>query len=266
MNLCNDFSDSLVEEVLSDAACTFFGARKQLEDMMELFRSFVETLRENEAKVADQAGFLNYLLLGGKMAGDFYESLNVDSPEVLLESQFSGTPLTTEIPFAFTGRGEFTKLILWAYDDLQKIHDEYVNGKADDTPREKDTGKISVYYNLIVSMCDFINKKVYSINNDVPPSFVLQFAKKFNPGTENKEHITGGMSFCGDSCGINHNLAFRPVDLDSLHLKRYPELPKQDKVVSEITLFCKTHYSDHKDEIKKRISDLKERIRMNPKT
>ncbi|QTA93879.1 hypothetical protein [Desulfonema magnum] len=266
MNLYhNDFSDALVEEVLTDAACTFFGARKQMEEMIALFGSFVESLRENEAKVADRAGFLNYLLLGGHAARDFYKFLRVDSPDILLESQFSGAPLPTEIPFAFTKRGEFTKLVLGAYNDLQKVCDEYVNGKADETCCEKNIGKISVYYNLIVSMCDFINEKVRSMNCDMSPSSVLQFAKKFDPGAEKKACITGGMCFGGDECGINQRLAFQPVDLDSLDLKTYPELPKQDKVASEITLFCKTLYSCSKDEIKKRIFDLKEKIRMSPK-
>ncbi len=259
MNPFNDFSDTLAEEVLTDMADTFFGARKQLEDMIEIFQSLVEELREKEVEVAGRAGFLHYVLLRGKVAGDFYESIKVDSPQILLESKFSDKCLPYKIPFAFTDRGKFTKLVLWAYDALQNACDEYINGKYYDDPEEKGRKKLTIHYKLIKNMCKVINEKVYKVNTDVSPVCVLQYAKKFDPETMEKERIAGA-TFGGYACSIDEKLAYKTIDFDSLQLKKYPELPKEDKVNFEITLFCKKNYPKYKDEIKKLISDLEDRI------
>ena len=259
MSSDKDLSDSLVEEVLTDVAGTFFETRRHLEEMMDLLQSFVKTLREKEAEVASRAGFLHYLLLHGREAGDFYKSIKVNSTVILSESKFSDKTIPKKIPFALTARGKFIKLVLWAYDVLQKACDEYINGKYYDDPDEKGGKGITVHYKQIVTICELINEEVRKVNRDMSPAYTLQYAKKFNYETAEKEYITGG-TLAGYARSIDEKLAYQPIDFDSLQLKRYPELPTQDKVISEITSFCKRKYSSNKDEIKKLISDLKERI------
>ena len=153
MNSDKNFSNSLVEEILVDVADTFFATRRHLEEMMDMLQSFVKTLREKEAEVASRAGFLHYLLLHGREAGDFYKSIKVDSVAIVSESNFSNKAIPEKIPFAFTTRGKFIKLVLWAYDVLQKACDEYINGKYYDDPNEKMGKGITVHYNQIVIMC-----------------------------------------------------------------------------------------------------------------
>lgn len=252
----DNFYDPLVEEVLMDAAENFFGARRQLDGVITLFQSFVEALREKETDIAVRSGFLNYLLLDGSIAPDFYESIHINAPAFLLDSPFSDKTVPNETPFAFTVKGEYTRFVLQAYDDLQQICDEYTHGKPDDGNRLE---KNDAYYNLLVNMCDLINEKVCHVNTNMSPHSVLQFARRFDAETECKENATGGMIFCGD--GINEKLAYQPIDFDSLQLKKYPELPKQEQVASKITSFCKRSYSNHRNEIRQRVSDLKEKIR-----
>ncbi|MDM8552616.1 hypothetical protein QUF72_21210 [Desulfobacterales bacterium HSG2] len=252
----DNFYDPLVEEVLMDAAENFFGARRQLDGIIDLFQSFVEAVRKKEADIAVSAGFLNYLLLDGMIARDFYEAIHINSPAVLLEGQLSDKTVPDQTPFAFTVKGEFTRFVLQAYDDLQQACNEYIHGKPDDGSRLE---KNDAYYNLLMNMCDLINEKVRHVNTNMSPRSVLQFARRFDAEAEGKENIIGGMVFGGD--GINEKLAYHPIDFDSLQLKKYPELPKQEQVVSKITSFCKKSYSGNKNEIRQRVSDVKEKIR-----
>ncbi len=237
MALYGDFNDSLVEEALTDMANNFFGVRIELENMIELVHSFTETLREKETEVAARAGFLNYLLLNWQTADDFYKSVNIDCSENLLNSKLSDKTLPVTLPFALTARGEYIKLVLMAYEALQKVCDEYNNGKDSDYSEDKESGNMPVYYKMIVNMCNLVNDKVKSVNNHMAPKDALRYVKNFNPELMGKERIIGGIAF-GES-SLNQKLAFQPIGFNSLKLKKYPELPVLHRVSSEITL----HYS-----------------------
>ncbi|MDM8524395.1 hypothetical protein QUF80_13590 [Desulfococcaceae bacterium HSG8] len=258
MNPWNDFSETLAEEVLSDMAGTFFGARKEVEKMTELFQDFVEKFRAKQAETDVRAAFLNYLLLDEKSARSFYESLRVDAEELLSESRFPDN-MPGDIPFAFTAKGEYIGLVLREYDSLQKACHAYLNGESDEDILGRETEPEHVYYNLLVTMCDLINEKIHSVNNDMSPSGVLQYARKLVPGTRDKQRITGGITYGGDECGINQRLSFQPIDFASLQLKKYPELPGISQVNSRITSFCKKHYAEKKGDIKALIFELKEK-------
>ena len=260
MDLYNDFAEPLLEEVLSGMAENFFGTRRHLEDTKDLFFSFVETLREMEKNIAEKAGFLNYLLLDEKNAEDFYELIHTDYSYALFKDTFSDKVIPGELPFAFTIKGEFIQFVCRAYDALQKTCDEYNNGRDDNYKDPEDAKKISVNYNLIRNMCDLVNKEADKINNYMSPLMVLHCVKKFDPETIDKENITGSLFHGAYHSGLDKALCYEPIDFDSLHLKKYPELPKCRDISEELTLFCKKIYAEKKDEIRNRITDLKSKI------
>jgi|GEM_PF-594318 hypothetical protein len=265
MNLNNDFNEPLVEEFLTVMADNFFGKRRELEHLTEVFYSYVEMLRKREKEVRDKAGFLNYLLLDAKLSPDFYRSIHrsihLEVPEMPSEIKIPDEILTLKTCSAFTVKGEFVKFVLHAYDLLQKASDEYNNGKHDselaDEGEEAEKG--DVYYKLLVNMCNVINEKVKKVNTDMSASSVLQFVKKFDSASEQAENITGTM-FSKYDCNLDEKFAYCPIDFDSLRLKVFPELPRKIRVESEITAFCRSVYSDNKEDIKKRISALKAKI------
>ncbi|MCP4351607.1 MAG: hypothetical protein GY795_39585 [Desulfobacterales bacterium] len=255
MALHGDFNDSLVEETLTDMANNFFGTRIELENMIELFHSFAEALRKKETEVGARTGLLNYLLLNRQTTDDFYKSLSIECPENLLNSKLSDNTIIRSFPVALTAKGEYIKLVLMAYEGLQKICDEYNNGNDSDYSDDNESDNIPVYYKMIVNMCSLVNDKVKSVNNHMAPGDALRYVKSFNPELIGKERIIGGVGFGGNS--LNQKLAFQPIDFNSLDLKKYPELPVLHKVSSEITLLCKKLYSENKRNIKKQVSDLK---------
>jgi hypothetical protein len=254
MSSHKNFSDSMAEEVLTDMADTFFGARKELEHTIKAFQSLVETLREKETEVDAGAGFLNHLLLYGRAGSDFYTSIKVDTPSILLESKIPDQTLLPKVPFALTSKGKFIKLVLRAYDALQEACDEYINGKYYKDP-EEEVKRVTVHYKQIKIMCEIINEDIQKINRNLNPACVLEYAKGLDYETREKERITGG-TLDGYTCSIQEKLEYKPIDFDSLHLKEYPALPKKDSVISEIRSFCKKIYSKNKADIDKLISDL----------
>ncbi len=252
-----DFSEPIAEEVLSDLADNFFSSRKELDDLTDIFQSYIGIFREKERTVSETAGFLNWLLINRSTGAAFYECLGMNSPTLLLaaESRLPDESIMPEkIPFAFTKKGEFVKIVLRAYNALQKASDEYMNG----SPASSDS---DVYYKMLLKMAMLINEKIRNINNSLSPYTVLDFARRFNAEAQGKERITGG-TLDGYAVSIDSKLACQPIDFDRLQIKSYPELPEQNTVISEITAFCKKNYPDKKKEIRKRISDLKTRIRI----
>lgn len=254
-----DFSEPMVEEVLTDLADNFFSSRKELDDMIDIFYSYLIKLREKEAELAERAGFLNWLLINGSTVSGFYELLGMNPPAFLTaESRLPDRKIIPEeIPFAFTAKGEFVKTVIWAYNALQKACQGHMNGYPEDTDRDSR----EIYYKMMLKMSMLINKKIADINTGMSPYSVLGFARKFNPEARVKECVAGA-TLGGYACSIDSKLAYQPIDFESLNLKTYPELPEQRTVLPEITSFCEKNYAGKKDEIRKRIADLKRRIRI----
>jgi hypothetical protein len=249
----SDFNTALLGEVFTDMAENFFGARKQLEDMMELFDTYVKGCKENGKDVAVKAGFLNHLLLGKEGALKFYQTINADSALILSKNEFSENILPERIPFALTAKGEYAHIVLWAYDTLEKACHKYVNGEY---LYEQGKEKVVPHYRLIHQMCEMINDRVRHVNANMPPGDVLQCVRKFTQDSEDSGCIAGA-AYSDFDCRINEKLCYRPIEFDSLNLIEYPVLPPERRVSSEIVSFCKEHYSANKEEISKRISELK---------
>lgn len=258
MTVQYDFSKPMIEEVMIDLADNFFSSRKELDEMTDIFQSCLCMFREKELVVSERAGFLNWLLIRKDAAEEFYESLGMNSPDPLLsaESRLPDDKIIPEkIPFAFTPKGKFIKLVLRAYHDLHKAADEYMNGY----PGDSDT--CDVYYRMMLKMAMLINEKIRRINQGLAPSAVIGFARRFNPEAMGKEQIAGA-TLDGYDFSIDSKLAYQILDPDSLQFKSYPELPEPGTVLSEIISFCEKNYAENKEEIGKRIADVKRRIRV----
>ena len=256
MGLHDNFVDSLAEELLRDMANTFFGKRKQMEERINIFYKYVEALRKKEAEVNARAAFFNYLL-HWEGSAEFFVSIQVDSKVFPSQETMPDLTFPVYIPYALTLKGEFVNLVNEAYDSLQKICMEYIFGKEFYEFKDQDIGTLSVYYKLIDEMAYLLNEDIRKYNEEVSPANVLQYFKRFNPETIKKEYFTGGSSFSGDDCGLNRNLAFKPINHEELNLKKYQELPPLYRVSGKIKTYCKKIYARNQADIKNMISQLK---------
>ncbi len=250
-----DFGTALLEEVFTDMAENFFGARKQLENMMELFDTFVEGCRKKEKDVIVKAGFFNHLILNQLGIRIFYESIRTDLPPLLSECRFTENILPEHLPFSLTAKGEYTNTVLWAYNALQEACHEYMYGKY----HYEDGREIAMpNYRLVEEMCAQINESVCKVNSNMPPGAVLECVRKFTTDSEVNACIAGA-AFTEAESKINEKLAFHQIDFNALNLVIYPDLPEEKDISSQIVSFCRKYYSDHKAEIDKMISGLKKK-------
>jgi hypothetical protein len=262
MALTDGFFDELTEQILSDIAGNFFGIRKQLDDIIDLFQEYVQTLQKKASYVDSRTEFLNYLLISPEAARDFYGSMGLDSKIFMREGRISKGMLPPEIPSALTLKGEYVKLVIWAYEALQKACDEYMNGKAFETLTQPGASdEIDVHYKLVKSLCILINEEMDKINKRMPPCQVLQRVKRFDIETRSKEVFTGGGSFYGDDCTLNQAMAFQHLDFESFKIRIFPEPPKSDRLISRISDICGRIYAQDKEKVKTLVRDLKARCK-----
>jgi hypothetical protein len=257
MGLNDDFIDPLVEEILTDVAGSFFEKRRQLDEKIDLLHGYVQALRFKESEVQNQAAFLNHLLLQGHQAPAFYEMLNVDG--TLLTAAGAVVPQNAQLcmPLAIGFCTRFVKLVCTAYDALQKSCAVYLHGrsKADMTAKPDPT---KAYYYLVLEMHRLVNQEINHINASISPSCALQFAKRLNPQMVQKEKITGGGA--SDARSLDDKLCYTTIDLETLSLKRFPELPVIGTVLPDVKRFCETLCRAHGKKIKDVMADLKSRL------
>lgn len=249
--------DLLVDEWISEVADKFFGSRKRLEEMIEIFQAYVSALRQKEKEVAARAAELDWFLLKGKASRKFYRSI-ASGPMPELSQPVSATRvLPRNFPAGLTLRKRYTKLVLMAYDGLQKGCSEYTEGvnqeeiDADDKPQP-------AYYNLVLKMCDLINQRIQRVN-DGTSSGTLQYIKRFDPDMRQKARITGAVS--GDYArSWERKLRFQPIDFNALNLTQFPRLPNTKQAGNKIIRFCRQICVDHKPEVRAILNELKKQI------
>jgi hypothetical protein len=60
---------------------------------------------------------------------------------------------------------------------------------------------------------------------------------------------------------LDHALAFSPIDISSLSLPVFPDLPEVHRVSAQIDAFCDTLYRDQRKAVRERMSALARQIR-----
>ncbi len=260
----NDLSDMLVEEVLCDMAENFFGSRVEIDDMLELFEEYAIELKKKGEGVSLRAGLLNTLLIDSKTITEFYSHLRVEPQVFLDKKKYSDAVLPEKMPISITEKGEFTKLFLFAYESLQKACREYARGNNVMAYDEEDEEKKIVNYSFLQNMCRIINEKIKKVN-ERSTICTLQYTRQFKPDTIEKENITGtGFSDMGCD-NLERNMRFEPVQFESYKIDQFPELPKMDRVKSELTAFAKKVFSTKTTAAKKVLSEIRDKIRVRKK-
>jgi len=263
MVLREDYVDSLAEEVLTEMATSFFGARKQVDDSITVLHSYAESLRKKEAEVNAGARFLAWMMLSPETVSAFYQSIGIPEGTFPLEREMSDRFLPKEMPGSLTAKGVFVKLTIHAYKNLHKLCEEYMNGKKAGDLEKYDPQSIDSGYRIMQGMCQVINEQINKINSEMRPGQTLRYFKRFNPTHESREDITGGMTFgaSGTECRINQALAFKPVAMQDFCLREYPQLPKPESIEEKIVSRCRKIWDTRQQEARSLIEEVKKRYK-----
>ena len=259
MSPIKDIGDMLVEEVLTDVATTYLAERKEVEDQIHLFGGYVSKLAQKEETLIQLVSVLNYLLLKKEYAEQFFQSIHIEpNAFIAVAGKLYPDVLPEEMPRSFSMKRKYIRLFLAVYDKLQKVAAAYMEGNQDHQifSEEKNSRKIDINYKMVMHMAQLINEKITLLNKKKSPSSVLQFARSLNTEQIEKERVTGAMSSDYEE-RLNAKLVLKTIDMNTLSIKTYPELPETRKVRNKIVSYCKKRFKSDKMDISQLIRNLK---------
>jgi len=247
MSDLKDFADQLQQDVISDMAKSYFGARKDLDNMIEAFNATVSEFRIMVPKLSQAAARLHLLLLNRQTARDFYITLDI-LPSCIPFTDEAVMPFFDSLPFAFTQLGRYERCVCRAYNLFQKTADEYLNGVYYNDPEHPGRKRLTVHYIRLKALAEHINEEIERINNNMSPSGTLRYVKGMDPVQVEKEKIIGEVCLI-EGGALDRDLKFAPIDFEAIKLPVVQDLPPLNKVKESIRRFCKEIYSSHKVDI-----------------
>jgi hypothetical protein len=250
-----DYDSPLTDEILSDVAQTFFGARKKLDDMIEILDRFVDTLRQKAEAVQQRAGLLHFLLVSEERVQHFYAALGVDDPGDLSGCSPPEPLPRLWIPFALTGRGRFAATVADRYRRLAKACREYRCSSANPLAEAESPVDACVDARLVEALRELVNEKIHLVNAESSPSVVLQYAKGFDAKGEKRSSVAGATA--GEYAGMDQKYLYRPIPAERMGLKQFPDLPRLERCRTQIRRFCRAIYPQIEDEARTRLALLK---------
>lgn len=252
MGLLEEWGDALVEEGLREAAETFFGARKALEDRIAVFE-------RQAAQLATQAGEIQVWFsgLGCLLGGERRYRALFDALGVLLEDEQlygrAACSLQFRRPRALTRKGLFVKTVWEVYESLARQVDAYMHGVHYQDALRPGRMLLSVHYEQLARHCEAINARVAEVNEAYRPSESLGFAKRMDVEQVQKESLTGGG---GQTWSLDRDMAFAPVDFSAYALPRFPDLPVDAEARKTVQEFCARIVAEDRDHVVEVLEDV----------
>jgi hypothetical protein len=234
MGLLEEWGDSLVQEGLREAADTFFGARRALEDEIVFFEAQAAKLRARVGDIRSWFAGLNCLLGSESGSRLLFDRLGVTLPDPGLYTH-QVCSLQFRRPRSFTRKGLFAKTVWEVYEPLARMIEAYMHGEPYTDPLQPGRVLITPHHVQLRKRCADINERIASLNESNRPSESLGFAKRMDPRLMQNEALTGGGS---QSWNLDRDLAFKPLDLDSYGLPAFPDLPVDGKARAVLEECC----------------------------
>lgn len=234
MGLLDEWGNALVEEGLREAADTFFGTRKALDDEIDFFKARVAKLQVMAQEIRVWFAGLNCLLGSEANSRDLFESLGVRLPDPDL-CAVRACSLQFRRPRGFTRKGLYARTVWEVYEPLARMVEAYMHGGAYQDPRQPGRVLVSLNHAQLVRHCADINERIRTINESNRPSESLGFARRLNQVERDRENIVGGG---GPTWNLDQDMAFAPLDFDAFGLSVFPDLPVDDTARKTLQECC----------------------------
>lgn len=254
MNGLDDFAEGLQQEVVSEIADNYFGARKSLDEMIEALDSWASELNRQVERIGRVAGNLHSLFLDQRQCRDLYSAIGVNPDEMPLKHGAFDSMLMPSVPFAFTGAGRYSKWVFAAYRELAKFVDVYLNGEYYVDPEDSNRRKhLTVHYIRFRTMVDFVNEHIDRVNERMASGDTLRYVKSMDPAFMEKEKtLDAGME---NYQTLSQGMRYEPIVFEDYGIPEYPHLPAPDTVRDEILHFAGEVYRNHKSEVVRLLRD-----------
>ena len=234
MHRISDMADDLATEVLNEAAETFFGQRKALEEELERFTARSRQVQEMAEQVFRARRVLHGVLLDRQTIDGFYGVLDLPGPEQVETATAEEIVRLVAKPGAWTLTGRYYKLLFSAYSRAHAEADAYLHGGYRDDPSHPKRKIAFSGYLKLADWAEQLNKTIAKLNTEQSPSEVLQFVKRLDVQSCAQEKAAGG------SCeiGRDRGMLYQCIDFASLCLPVLPEYPRPDSVRGDIRKFA----------------------------
>ncbi len=241
MKKVDQFLDSLTDETLKEAADTFFGKRKELEDEKEFLRGQAEKLKLQAESIDALLSRLNYVLARGKAAEKFWSDLG---HEPLADHSLEWKN-DVVVPRAWTRKGRFLALASKLYIQAAEKIKVYLRGRYVDDPEIKGKKRLTVNLFTLKDQISRLNKSIQEVNVCNSPDEVMAFARRLEVEGNHKKKFTGSELVYD----YNQDLCLTELDPADLGLKEYPELPTDKEAMRRVDQTLRKIYSEFKIEI-----------------
>lgn len=218
------FADSLADEVLGEMAETFFGSRREMDEEVEHFHKIVRELKKLQEQVESYAEILHFLLLDEEGVSAFYAALGLDPAGLPFCLTCSRPPRLEALPFAFTPRGRYRRLLEDAYAALRDSVEDCLHGHEYADPDEPRRRRVSVHREAVERMERRLNAQIEKLNRESAPSDALQYMHRLDPSRRERENIVGVSSF-GPESHLDADFRYPRLDMAAEGIKAFPELP-----------------------------------------
>lgn len=215
--------DALSEEVLSEMAGTFFGARCSVDDEVELFEARAADLILAGQRVMSLVALLNEAFIDPVYAERFWKTLGV--PEAFIRKA-DGVRASHyhAVPWGLSRRRRYLKLLERLYASLVLAVDRYRNGTDYTRPQEHRRSRL-VGWHSYQQWADEINARIDSVNANQSPSTVLAFARSLDTQGAAKARVVGA-GIDGFCSSVDDNLCLRHVDGSTAGIGPVPDFPE----------------------------------------
>lgn len=248
------FADQLQGDVISDMADSYFGARKNLDEMLDAFYCMVEELLPVAREVTQALSNIHALLLDDETVRDFYIYIGAE-PSCMPSVKEGIKPQSAKTPFALTARKRFFLRVFNAYCELQQVADEYINGRYYTVPGEFGRKRLTLHYLRLRALADYINGQVKRVNEDMSTTSILRHVKGMDPDRERQERIMGDICLM-DGCELDRDMCFTPIQFDIFGFPIIQDLPQPEMVKNDIRKFCYELHAKRKEDVAEAISSL----------
>lgn len=254
MNGFDELANTLSQEVLAEMAENFFGARSRLDALLEGFQVLAGQLRAIQGQAEARFAVLHHLLLRGREARAFYEAIGVD-PDLTGFAEPSPGSSQDGPAFGLTLSGRYFKTVLAAYAEARSEAQDFMHGRIYVDTHDRGRRKLSVHYTQVAELHAQVNETIRKVNENLKPSSVIQYVKKFNPERMSRERAVGVPSN-GYSENMDTDLRYQPVDFGSLGLRALPELPEPGDVSPAVRVFCSRLCKEQEGEVRAVLAEL----------
>ncbi len=229
MTVGPEYADDLKHELLTEMADSFFSRRRRLEEHLESFAALRDKVASQGALALARWRGFRELLLAGPDADRFLTGLGFD-PAVLAAFPDPGRfRPSLRRPLALTAAGRYRKAVLRAYEALRQELDQYNEGGYAPDPRDARRKRRIPGHGTLLASANALNEEIRAVNANQYPTDMLQFTKSLDPVRMEQEHACGGIAM-GDTCRLDRELAFPPLDIDALDVPSLPTPPPLESV------------------------------------